>query len=296
MDLTSFDDSQSVLFKDCITKQLEEIDLLSSIYCSPGEMNIFDPGVISDFNEYLKGSSSILRATLEFAIAIKTSRREKIEIRVELPHLYPAIENAIVTIRSALLSKTQEKFVKSEIENYIESMEKSDTYIFQVISWIQEQIDDFLAKDTSDLQQFLEKKETQIEIDDFERLWIYSHHIKSRYKRQEICKQSRDLDLSGFLRPGKPGIICVEGLKKNTQEFWRIIKSMQWHKITIRKSEVRQKAGEKMDKLRRFDGFREELFSDTGDDEGTKISMAQFIAFLDKHNSGYIKKELFGFE
>ncbi|XP_055854733.1 RWD domain-containing protein 2A [Episyrphus balteatus] len=294
MDLTSINDSQSVLFKACISKQLEEIDLLSSIYCNPNEMTIYDPGVISDFNEYLKGSSIPLRSTLDFAIAISTSRGDKIDIRVELPHLYPVIENAIVTIRNALLSKPQESFVKSQIENYIDSMDKSDTYMFQVISWIQEQIDDFLTKDTSDLE--LEKKDHHNEIDDFERLWIYSHHIKSRWKRQEIVRQSRDLDLTGFLRPGKPGIICVEGLKKNTQEFWRIIKSMQWHKITIRKSEVRQKAGEKMEKLRRFDGFREELFSDTGDDEGTKISMSQFITFLDKHNSGYIKKELFGFE
>lgn len=295
MNLTSIDDSQSVLFQSCITKQLEEIDLLSSIYCNPGEMKIYDPGVISDFNEYLKyPTTSLMRSTLDFSIAVSTNRGDKIDIRVELPHLYPAIENAIITIRSALFSKSQESFVKSEIENYIDSMDKTETYIFQVISWIQEQIDDFLSKQTSDLE--MEKKDNSIEIDDFERLWIYSHHIKSRIKRQEIVRQSRDLGLSGFLRPGKPGIICVEGLKKNTQEFWRIIKSMQWHKITIRKSEVRQRAGEKMEKLRRFDGFREELFSDTGDDEGTKISMAQFIQFLDKHNSGYIKKELFGFE
>lgn len=295
MDLTSIDASQSVLLKDCISKQLEEIDLLSSIYCNPGEMKIYDPGVISDFNEYLKGSLNLLRSTLDFSIAISTSRGDKIDIRIELPHLYPAIENAIVTLRHALLTKSQESFVKKQIENFIDSMDKSETYTFQVISWIQEQIDDFLTKDTSDLE--LEKtKENPNEIDDFERLWIYSHHIKSRFKRQEIVRQSRDLDLSGFLRPGKPGIICVEGLKRNTQEFWRIIKSMQWHKITIRKNEVRQKAGDKIDKLRRFDGFREELFSDSGDDEGTKISMAQFIEFLDKHNSSYIKKDLFGFE
>lgn len=48
---------QLELYKDCITKQLEEVDMLSSIYCSPGEMHIFDPGVISDFNEFLQQPS-----------------------------------------------------------------------------------------------------------------------------------------------------------------------------------------------------------------------------------------------
>ncbi|GBP02321.1 RWD domain-containing protein 2A [Eumeta japonica] len=171
-------------------------------------------------------------------------------------------------------------------------MDKSETYIFQVLHWLQEKIEVLIKNDDNEI----ETNNPTPELADFERLWIYSHHIKSKTKRQEIVRQSRNLDLSGFCRPGKPGIICVEGLKECTQEFWRIIKGMRWQKISICKTESSRKSRQELDKSRRFDGFKEQLFCDDIDDEAGVMNMRLFLKYLELHNSGYMKKELFGLE
>ncbi|XP_065370402.1 RWD domain-containing protein 2A [Calliphora vicina] len=292
------------LYKVCISKQLEEVDMLSSIYCTPGEMHIFDPGVISDFNEFLLQPSNetlefLLKSQLDYNIKLElqTSRgKTKLDVRIELPHLYPTLENAIVIVHTPLLSKNKESYLKKEIENFINTMDKSESYIFQVLSWIQEEIEMLIQRDASEF----ETNDTNVESNavnelvDFERLWIYSHHLKSKTKRQEIVKQSRNLDLSGFSRPGKPGIICVEGLKECTQEFWRIIKGMHWQKIFVCKVEASRKSRERMDDLRRFNGFKEQLFCDDMENEEGVMNMGLFLKYLELHNSGYMKMELFG--
>ncbi|KAI8123673.1 RWD domain-containing protein 2A [Lucilia cuprina] len=265
---------QLELYKDCITKQLEEVDMLSSIYCSPGEMHIFDPGVISDFNEFLQqpcveNLSNLLKSQLDYNIKLdlQTSRgKTNLEVRIELPHLYPRLENAIVIVHTTLLSINLDTRRNRSISDASE-FETSEVNV---------------------------ETNAEDELVDFERLWIYSHHIKSKTKRQEIVKQSRNLDLTGFMRPGKPGIICVEGLKECTQEFWRIIKSMNWQKICICTIESRRKPRVKMDELRRFSGFKEQLFCDDMENEEGVMNMGLFLKYLEQHKSGYMKKELFG--
>ena len=45
----------------------------------------------------------------------------------------------------------------------------------------------------------------------FSRMWIYSHHIYSKFKRRDIIAWANELTLNGFSMCGKPGMICVEG-------------------------------------------------------------------------------------
>uniref|UniRef100_A0A1I8MA54 Uncharacterized protein n=1 Tax=Musca domestica TaxID=7370 RepID=A0A1I8MA54_MUSDO len=295
-------DDQLEMYKECITKQLEEVDMLSSIYCSPGEMHIFDPGVISDFNEFLHNPTNenvmmCLKAHLDYSIKLQCGRQnDKIEIRIELPHMYPLLENAIVIVHTPLLTKNKEIYLKKELELYIESMDKTETYIYQVLSWLQDYIDDLIQKKASEFEVIPTTTNHEEEMLDFERLWIYSHHIKSKTKRQEIVKEARNLELSGFSRPGKPGIICVEGTKENTQEFWRTIRAYGWQKISLCKIESARKPRDKLDKLRRFEGFKEQLFCDDIESNDGVMNMALFLKYLENHNSGYMKKELFGLE
>ena len=58
----------------------------------------------------------------------------------------------------------------------------------------------------------------------FVRYWIYSHHIYSNEKRRNMAQLSDDLGLHGFVLPGKPGIICVEGTCDTVQEFYSHIR------------------------------------------------------------------------
>ncbi|XP_017027178.1 RWD domain-containing protein 2B [Drosophila kikkawai] len=277
-------------YRRCIGQQLEELDLLSSIYCAPGELQMLDAGVVADFNEFLQEDKdrppADLRSHLEYLVKLSLPAKQSVEVRVELPHLYPLLEQARVSVHSPLLGKSREQRLKTDIEQYQseERVEDAEPYIFQLLSWLQDQIEDLIKRPA---EEFVEPPEAQEPLTPaavhLERLWIYSHHIKSTAKRQELVRQARQLELTGFSRPGKPGIICVEGEPENVQEFWRSIKALRWQKISMVRTESRQRK-------RVFQDFSEQLFNA---EEGV-MNMGQFIRFLEEHGVGYMKSELFG--
>lgn len=284
-------------YRCCIGQQLEELELLNAIYCAPGELQLLDAGVVADFNEFLGESQSenaaaSLRSNLEYIIKLKLPAKRIVDVRIELPHLYPQLELARISVNSALLGKVKEQHLKGEIKNYLEQeyKEAEEPYIYQLLSWLQEKIELLLLRAVSELEQPAVAEEQPKGL--LERIWIYSHHIKSSSKRQELIHQARQLQLSGFSRPGKPGIICVEGRPEQVQEYWRTIKALRWQKITLVKTEQRQRK-------RIFENFAEQLFnaSEAGadGDEGV-MNMGQFIKFLEAHGAGYMKSELFGLD
>ncbi|XP_058458987.1 RWD domain-containing protein 2A [Malaya genurostris] len=291
---------QNDLLRDCLRKQLDEFHMLSSIFCNPGELHVDNYSFVDNINAFVEGETAQLRAKLDYQLNLPLLEAVKVQIRIELPHLYPGIEVPDFVIRSTMFSRDQERLFSRKIEQYIdeEVLDKNESYVYQVISWIQ---DNFL-----EMTKTIENSNTlgsSHEIPDtpstivFERLWIYSHHLKSKTKRQTILKTAKEYNLSGFSRPGKPAIICVEGQQKDTQVFWRTIRPLKWQKIQIRLTETEMIRFDQLNCKRRFPGFREELITevDEDNDEEVPMNMSLFMKFLDKHESGYIRKEIFGF-
>ncbi|XP_037716908.1 RWD domain-containing protein 2B [Drosophila subpulchrella] len=278
-------------YRRCIGKQLEELELLSSIYCATGELEMLDAGVVADFNEFLEEYKPIanLRSHLEYMVKLSLPAKQSVEVRVELPHLYPLLEQARVSVHTPLLGKAKEQRLKLDLEQFQSERreEEPEPYIYQLLSWLQEHIEDLMKRPASEFQPEQPAQEPQDlpppAVPHLERMWIYSHHIKSTAKRQELIRQARQLQLTGFSRPGKPGIICVEGDSENVQEFWRTIKALRWQKISVVRTEPRQRK-------RGFEDFSEQLFNA---EEGV-MNMGQFIRFLEAHGFGYMKSELFG--
>ncbi|XP_017866491.1 PREDICTED: RWD domain-containing protein 2A [Drosophila arizonae] len=277
------------VYRCCIGLQLEELDLLSSIYCAAGELQLLDAGVVADFSEFLQSESEAsLRSHLEYIIRLTVAAKQCVDVRIELPHLYPQLELARISVHTPLLDKIKEQHLKLQIDNYLlEQRQAEEPYIFQLLSWLQDQIEALMSCTSSDLECPPSEEPKEPKGMQLERLWIYSHHIKSSAKRQELVRQARQLQLTGFSRPGKPGIICVEGEPENVQEYWRSIKALRWQKISLVRTEPCHK--------RRFEHFTEQLFNSSaaGGEEGV-INMGQFIRFLEDHGTGYMKSELFG--
>nr|XP_016928741.1 RWD domain-containing protein 2A [Drosophila suzukii] len=278
-------------YRRCIGKQLEELELMSSIYCATGELEMLDAGVVADFNEFLEEfkPAANLRSHLEYMVKLSLPAKQSVEVRVELPHLYPLLEQARVSVHTPLLGKAKEQRLKIDLELFQSERreEEPEPYIYQLLSWLQEHIEDLMKRPASEFQSEQPAQEPQDlpppAASHLERMWIYSHHIKSTAKRQELIRQARQLQLTGFSRPGKPGIICVEGDSENVQEFWRTIKALRWQKISVVRTEPRQRK-------RGFEDFSEQLFNA---EEGV-MNMGQFIRFLEAHGFGYMKSELFG--
>ncbi|GAB0097440.1 RWD domain-containing protein [Sergentomyia squamirostris] len=280
---------QNDLLRNCLREQMVEFEALEAMYCNPGEFLVDDHSISADINDFLEEKSNFLTRKLSYRICLPLDDG-KLFLSVELPHLYPSVEIPRICVDSTKLNKKQEIATEVAIEEFIGTIDKSDPYIYQIISWVQENIDELKAN-----EELGKKSHVANNPGTFERLWIYSHHIKNKTKRKDIVKNANDLSLTGFALPGKPGIICVEGEKSNTQEFWSLLRQMHWQKITLKKSEVISDCVN-FENVKLFPDFREILFADVGDDEEVVLNMSNFVKFLNLHKCGYMKKELFGFE
>lgn len=280
--------------KVCLRQQLDEYEMLSSIFCNAGELRLDDHSVLADIDQFINGHIQQLHRKLDYAITLTLPMNAKLEIHFELPQSYPHFERAtVMSLRCSTISKPTNNFIQQKIRECIDAADSSEVYVYQVIVWIQENVEQLIA-DRVECPQSVHEHSTSGK-QQMERLWIYSHHIKSKKKRQDIVKLTKDLNLSGFCRPGKPGIICVEGQQDATVEFWKIVRQWSWHRICIRTTENGAWSTEKSDNFRRFTGFQELIFAEVGDDV-LPMDMSLFMKFLDDHKSKYVSKDLFGFE
>ncbi len=107
----------------------------------------------------------------------------------------------------------------SNLNTYLSENCSGDVCILSAVQWINDNAQTYITKsvpisDPKKEEVLMQSKEI------FTRLWIYSHHIYNKIKRKNILEWARELNLSGFSMPGKPGIVCVEGLQSACNEFW----------------------------------------------------------------------------
>lgn len=285
---TKMEIMQLVLLRESLRKQLEEYELLKSIYSMPGEFKSDNPLLASDIEDFLAGIRTSVNEKLDFRIKIQLTEKIKMELSVMLGQLYPSHELPMFTVRTDTLNKNQETLVKHAIENFIETeVDKTEPYIYQVINWLQDHVDEIVSKKI-DVKVAEEVADTPRMM---ERTWIWSHHIYSKIKRHDILKLCKNNKLTGFMWPGKPGVICLEGAVGSVQDVLKTIKSWQWQKIKIVKLE--NFAGEEMS---RFSAFEEILTGNGDDGEDVKMDTSRFFKFLDAHQSSHMRKEIFGFD
>ena len=196
-----------------------------------------------------------------------------LEIICRLPSTYPLISPPEVFIR-CLNRKLNRNFSK-ELRNFVISSHSYDCSILNIIEWAKDNVHRFTGNTGSDSPppSVAEKR-----IPRFSRTFIYSHHIFSVKKRQSIVNWARELDLSGFCMPGKPGIIVAEGDYENVQEYMTRMRNLSWQKIQIKDSlTVEVESKDKMNGLRKFDVFEEKLFSAHND---SNIDLGLLFVFL----------------
>lgn len=92
--------------------------------------------------------------------------------------------------------------------------------------------------------------------------------------------------LTGFVQPGKPGIICVEGTTRNCQEWWSHVKSWNWQRINVKITE------ELETESRLFSNF-EEIGVLKNTERSNHMDMGEFRRYLGSHDCEWVFKELF---
>lgn len=186
MDENHLQQTKNVL-KMCIQDQCDEVEMLQSIFCNAGEMKISDHSILTDMFDYLEGRRDHLNRKLDYAISIPIPNSDdKLELQFDLPLMYPAIEQPLLTVRLTLhiSNKLQiENELKRKIDEYINSdeVDKSSVYIYSIIVWLQENLVHILNNSSMSIKSknfddHSVAKSTELSIE-MERLWIYSRII-----------------------------------------------------------------------------------------------------------------------
>jgi Protein of unknown function (DUF1115) len=125
----------------------------------------------------------------------------------------------------------------------------------------------------------------------FAREWVYFPTLSTKEKRSDLRTYALEHKLTGFVTPGKPGILVVEGLEEDINRYLHEIRTISWadlppsHKkltLTHREKFVCDSYDE-MDSKRKFKGMEEHTF-DLHGARRNHNSLVKLKEFLDDNN------------
>jgi len=277
--------------------QISELEILQSMFCGPGELEI-DLGLIHSVVDWVnnKEESKLdkIPSPIDFCVKI-TCDKNVVEVVITLPPEYPKILPEIY-VRSNELSRANQTAINEDIGDYLENETiLEEPCAVAVISWLQEHSEGyFTSKGETVLVQ--DTKSALLNSGKFSRYWIYFHHIYSKNKRKNITDLALECELSGFLLPGKPAVVCVEGRLEQVTEWWAVVRNWNWKKVTIKiQEEVDISGQDSVNECRLFTGF-EEIGSVKECQRGNHMDMGEFYKYLEAYKQTWVFKELFGIE
>ncbi|XP_062982795.1 RWD domain-containing protein 2B isoform X1 [Elgaria multicarinata webbii] len=263
--------------------QLSELDLLSSMFPNEDEFKVIDQLALAELKDHvdrdtLEVPSSKIQFMLNLELETPDGKMVPLALSCAFPLKYPAVLPEI-TIRSPSINRSQQAQLNTDLISYLKKHCAGEVCILSAREWVKDHAAAYMTKDSS--PSTVQKSSVQKSENIFTRLWIYSHHIYNKQKRKNILDWSKELSLSGFSMPGKPGIICVEGPQSMCEEFWARIRRLSWHRILIRHREDISLEGTEaeMEKQKKFLAFEEKIFDAHGA-RGNHMDLGQLYHFL----------------
>ncbi|NWI51056.1 RWD2B protein, partial [Calyptomena viridis] len=203
--------------------QISELDLLSSMFPYEEEFCVTDQLALAELKHYAENESAeVPSSKVQFILNVKAELPEasmvEFSMACALPFKYPTVLPEI-TVRSSLLSRSQQIELNSDLKTYLVQNCSGEPCMLSAREWLKDHAAAYIDKELSSPSRTT-LHSLQSEAATFTRLWIYSHHIYNKQKRKNIIDWAKELSLSGFCMPGKPGVVCVEGLQSSCEEFW----------------------------------------------------------------------------
>uniref|UniRef100_A0A8C4PDZ2 RWD domain containing 2A n=1 Tax=Dromaius novaehollandiae TaxID=8790 RepID=A0A8C4PDZ2_DRONO len=268
--------------KECLELQLLEVEMLFSMFPKKGEINLCDEDAVPGMQRYLRNSEGALPPQLGYSVAIDVGEsKAKVELQVLLPHMYLHVAPQLFA-RSDALNRQQQLQLNTHLTSHISSLDLGELCVCAAVQWVKENSLPYLQNSTSTSEG---ASKAEVFKETFHRMWIYSHHIYRQELRKKIFDCAKKLNLIGFCLTGKSGVICVEGMRENCEEFWRVIRYPNWKHISCN--------------LRLFHTFEDLQFQAHGDyglRNDYHMDLGQLLEFLKQHQSGHIFQIFFDVE
>uniref|UniRef100_A0A5S6QMJ5 RWD domain-containing protein n=1 Tax=Trichuris muris TaxID=70415 RepID=A0A5S6QMJ5_TRIMR len=225
---------------ECLRAQLEELCALESIFSGSGEVQVAED-VLNSIRRYVAANGCIPETPPPLDITFRLHNVDTIgqmEVQVELPLSYPFSTCPSVFVRCQTLSGNQASALNTSLRDHIAKEFCRSPILYEILLWLGENAKPLV--DTARVERPLINAgpSGQRPFNSLSRFWIYSHHIYNKDKRKGILATSKELNLSGFCLPGKPGIVCVEGLISDCQTFWERIRGWTWKRILLKHQEI----------------------------------------------------------
>ena len=159
------------------------------------------------------------------------------EVVCSIPLEYPEVLPSVF-VRCQFMSRISQKEFNECLLNCMRTLEEGDLCMSSVLMWIQENAEEWIDENKKDEDASTSSfTKTKCKYSGLSKLWIYSHHIYRKELLKKIPESAKELDLTGFCLPGKPGIICAEGYKENCDEYWQRLKYPNWKHISCKHRE-----------------------------------------------------------
>ncbi|XP_072547469.1 RWD domain-containing protein 2B [Salminus brasiliensis] len=276
--------------------QLAEMELLTSMFPGQEEL-LLDQLAFDELRAYVEGRADCPPSSRPaLSVRVSTHSPTGPEVDVTLSCSYPLdYPNVLpeLAVRCSGLNRAQHTHLTTDLCSYLRENCDGGVCVLSAVDWLKEHTHEYLSESSAvggRDSPAVQERET------FSRLWIYSHHIYNKSKRKNILEWAKELDLSGFSMPGKPGMVCVEGLQPAAEEFWARVKVLTWKRIMIRhREDVPLDSPGSADQLRKFPGFEEAVFDPHGS-RGNHMDLGQLFQFLSDRGCAEIFQMYFGVE
>lgn len=297
-------------YREWAESQLAEIELLSSMFPSQDELEFSDPLALALLRRFLDGMLSTegpptSRPQFQIKQRVEAPEPESGTVDVIVSCAYPSEYPSVlpeITVRCSRLSRSQQTQLHSDLGAFLRDSCLGEVCVLSAVDWLKDHLHLYTsAPPQTAPTQPQDTPTPPPEV--FTRLWIYSHHIYNKTKRKSILEWAKELGLSGFSMPGKPGVVCVEGAQDACEVFWARVKVLTWKKIMIRHREDVPLAGRPedggeartLDSLRKFSGFEEAMFDPHGN-RGNHMDLGQLYHFLHERGLRDVFQMYFGIE
>lgn len=264
---------------DLMELQLGQIDLLLAMY--PGDITIEDSAqhTIDAFRGYIEGtvtqhyqSPPSVPMMLQIAISNEGPHEHALDLDLIIPFFYEGTQkpedppNVKVRIR-------QPSWLSRAATNQLMDDLPADEDLLGTIEHIKEATATHLAQSlhSEPMAQALSTPDSPLV-----RVWFYFPSISTRSKRADFIIHAPSYSLTGFLHAGKPGLLCVEGVSQNIDDYMRWIKTESWGDIPAHHKKVSERYRE-TDVHRVFEDM-EEITDSVGERRGVRANRGDMKA------------------
>jgi len=248
------------MFKFCLNRQIQEIEILKSIFCGDQELVVKNEEQFTRFKT--KGISSSDGESDPFVLQFKLpirgyknscSSKQAVCFNVTLPNFYPSTESVIVRaeVFPPALPPTHMKSWKAGLDNFL-AQKMGRECIFDLAQWVVGWLESSLKPFTRCFTSADAGKQKQVV---FRRSLIWFSTIAPD-RTKAISQWAKDLELTGCCQPCSPAVLLLEGQKENVDQcIVSLRQTFRW-----RKMEVISEEDARVDSItasRKFDKFRE---------------------------------------